>query len=93
MAYDGTLHLVDSVHLQPEDDGGALVVDDRTLSVAHVNKAAHVVLNALREPRTREELAAILADAAHCASAEAVAPVDRLVVRLTDYGWVEPDPA
>lgn len=84
-----TIRLIDSLHLQEKPDGGALVVDDRTFTAAHANKAARLILEALQEPRTRQELSVLLADAAGCAVDEAVAPVVRLVDKFTALGWIE----
>ncbi|MFI6956514.1 hypothetical protein ACIBJI_23960 [Nocardia sp. NPDC050408] len=85
----GTMQIISSLHLHEEVDGGALVIDDQTLSVAHLNKAAHILLAALRQPRTREELEAILAQAANCHTDDAVAPVAQFVSELTDLDWIE----
>ncbi|MGX9887879.1 PqqD family protein [Streptomyces sp. NPDC002276] len=81
--------LVDSLHLEAEPDGGAHVVDDRTFSAAHVNASARIVLEALRRPRTREDLQAVLAEAAECTSSEAAGPVAQLLEELMSYGWIE----
>ncbi|MFJ9565293.1 PqqD family protein [Streptomyces fuscichromogenes] len=85
-----TMRLVGSLHIRPEPDGGAQVIDDSTFTAAHVNKAAHILLEALREPRTAQDLVAALASAAGCPPAEATAPVTRLLADLTSYGWIEP---
>ncbi len=93
MAYDTDterpMQLIGALHLQPEPDGGALVIDDRTLTAARVNQAAYVVLDALARPRSREELAAILADAANCDAADAAVHVDQLTKQLVDLGWID----
>ena len=95
MAYDTptdsqrTMQLIGSIHLQKEPDGGALVIDDRTLTAARVNKAAYVLLQALHQPRTQEDLVTILADAANCDADDAVAPTAQLVNELKDLGWIE----
>ena len=86
---EGTIRRTDSLHLQEESDGSARVIDDRTFTAAHVNKAARIILEALNEPRTQRELATILADAADCGVDEAVEPVARLVDELTALGWIE----
>jgi hypothetical protein len=86
---DTPLRLVDSLHLQAEGDGTARVIDDRTFAAAHVNESARILLEALREPRTYEDLQAILAHAAGCQPSETVTPVARLVEQLVSYGWVE----
>ncbi|MEU6375042.1 hypothetical protein [Streptomyces sp. NPDC046909] len=83
------LRLVDSLHLEAEPDGGAHVIDDRTFTAAHVNVSARILLEALREPRTHDDLHAILAEAADCPPSQTVHPVARLVEELTAYGWVE----
>ncbi|MET8976332.1 hypothetical protein ABZX85_12020 [Streptomyces sp. NPDC004539] len=88
---DTRLRLVDSLHLQPEADGTAHVVDDRTFTTARVNHSARILLEALREPRTRRDLQSVLARAAGCPLAETVTPVARLVGELTAYGWVTED--
>ena len=88
--FEGTIRLVDSLHLQKEPDGSARVIDDRTFTAAHVNKAACIILEALHEPCTQQELAAALADAADCRVDDAVAPVVRLLDELTAFGWIEP---
>ena len=84
-----TMQLIRALHLQQERDGNALVIDDRTLSAARVNQAAFVVLQALEQPRTRDELSAILADEADCAIVEAECHVVQLVEQLTGLGWIE----
>ncbi|NEA98541.1 PqqD family peptide modification chaperone [Streptomyces sp. SID13726] len=81
--------LVDSLHLQVEADGTARVVDDRTFTAAQVNQSARILLEALREPRTRGDLESVLAQAAGCSLTETVTPVARLVEELTAYGWIE----
>lgn len=86
---EGTIRRTDSLHLQEEPDGSARVIDDRTFTAAHVNKAARIILEALHEPRTQRELAAILADAADCGVDDAVEPVVRLMDELTALGWIE----
>lgn len=86
---EGTIRRTDSLHLQDETDGSARVIDDRTFTAAHVNKAARIILEALHEPRTQRELAAILADAADCGVDDAVEPVARLVDELMALGWIE----
>jgi hypothetical protein len=83
------LRLTGHLHLQPEPDGNAVVVDDRTLSAARVNKAACVLITALRQPRTRADLATVLADVAHCEVGEAAGAVDRFVEELIVLGWIE----
>ncbi|GCB50009.1 hypothetical protein [Streptomyces sp. NL15-2K] len=83
------LRLVGSLHLQPGPEGTAQVVDDRTFTAAHVNTSARILLEALREPRTQEDLQAIFAKAADCSQKETVGPVARLVEELVEYGWVE----
>jgi hypothetical protein len=77
------------VHLQVEPDGTATVIDDRDFTAAHVNESARILLEALREPRTQEDLRSILANAAGCPPSETAAPVTRLVEELVSYGWVE----
>jgi hypothetical protein len=86
---DTRLRLVDSLHLQSESDGTALVIDDRTFTAAHVNPSARLLLEALREPRALEELQTILANAADCRPSETVTAVAGLVEELLSYGWVE----
>jgi hypothetical protein len=86
---DTRLRLIDSLHLQLEPDGTACVIDDRDFSAAHVNESARILLEALLEPRTQEDLQNILAEAADCPPSETVAPVARLVEELVSYGWVE----
>jgi hypothetical protein len=86
---DTRLRLVDSLHLQMGLEGTAQVIDDRTFTVAHVNASARILLEALREPRTHEDLQAILAKAADCSQKEAAGPVARLMEELVEYGWVE----
>ncbi|NUS29572.1 MAG: PqqD family protein [Streptomyces sp.] len=85
---DTRLRLVDSLHLQTEPDGTGRVVDDRTFTAARVNASARILLEALREPRTREDLRTILAQAASCPPQEAEEPVARLVEELLSYGWI-----
>lgn len=84
-----TMQLISSLHLQGEPEGGALVIDDRTLTVTRLNKAAYLLLEALHQPRTQEDLVTILAHAANCDTDDAVAPVAQLVDELTDSGWIE----
>jgi hypothetical protein len=86
---EGKTRRTDSLHLHGEPDGSARVIDDRTFTAAHVNKAARIILEALHEPRTRRELAAILADAADCDVDDAIEPVVRLVDEFTALGWIE----
>lgn len=83
------IRLIGALHLQAEPDGGALVIDDRTLSAARVNQAAYVVLQALAQPRTGEELSAILAGAANCGAGAAAVHVAQLLRQLADMGWIE----
>ena len=83
------MRLITSLHLREEPDGSAVVIDDRTLTAAHLNKAATILLEALRQPRTRSELAVALADAANCAVDEAVPHVSRLVGDIEQLGWIE----
>lgn len=84
-----SMRLASSVHLRTEPDGGARVVDDRTFTAAHVNKTARILLEALHEPRTEQDLVTVLADAADCHTGDAIAPVARLVDELTALGWIE----
>lgn len=84
-----TMQVISSIHLQEEPDGGALVIDDRTLTVARINKAAYVLFQALLQPRTQEDLITILAEAANCDVSDAAAPVARLVNELGNLGWIE----
>ncbi|MHA6881629.1 PqqD family peptide modification chaperone [Ralstonia pseudosolanacearum] len=87
------MQLVDSLHLEAEPDGGAVVIDDRTLTAARVNPSAYLLLQALQQPRTRAELAALLADAAHCSADAADASVSGLIDELADLGWIaSPEP-
>ncbi|MER6079752.1 hypothetical protein [Streptomyces sp. NPDC001833] len=83
-----TLRLPGSLLLRPERDGGAQVIDDTTFTAARVNRAARILLEALRAPRTEQELVTTLATAAHCFPVEAT-PVARLPADLTTYGWIE----
>jgi hypothetical protein len=84
-----TIRLASSIHLREEAEGGALVVDDRTLTAAHINKSAYILFQALGRPRTLEDLVSILADAAKCPVSEAFAPVAKLVAEATRLGWIE----
>lgn len=84
-----TMQLIAAVHLQEQPNGSALVVDDRTLTAAHLNKAACILLDALRRPRTQDELITLLAEAARCDFGDAVTPVARVVEQLTRLGWIE----
>ena len=86
---DTRLRLVPSLHLQVSFDGTAQVIDDRTFTVSHVNASARLLLEALYEPRTQEDLQAIIAKAADCSQEEAAGPVTRLVAELLEYGWVK----
>ncbi|WP_158014488.1 PqqD family peptide modification chaperone [Ralstonia solanacearum] len=83
------MQLVGSLHLEAEPDGGALVIDDRTLIAARVNKSAYLLLQALHQPRTLADLVTILTDAAQCNAAAAEASVAQLVDELVGLGWVE----
>jgi hypothetical protein len=83
------MQLTSSLHLQKKPDGGALIIDDRTLTVAHLNRAAYILLQALCQPRTQEVLIAILAEAANCDTDNAVAPVAQFLDQLTEFGWIE----
>ena len=95
MAYDTstdsptTMQLVGAIHLKQDPDGGALVIDDRTLTSAHVNKAACLIMQALNQPRTREDLVAILAEEANCHTEDAVAHIAQLIKELMALGWIE----
>lgn len=83
------MQLISSLHLQKEPDGGAHVIDDRTLMAAHLNKAACILLEALHQPRTQEELVTVLAEAADCDTGDAVAPVAQLIEEIKELGWIE----
>lgn len=87
-----TIRAIDSIHLHALDNGDAIVVDDRTLTTTHLNKAAHVILHALQQPCTPESLVEILADAAQCEPEEARAPVEQLLGQLGHIGWLNPAP-
>ncbi|PPT79661.1 PqqD family protein [Xanthomonas theicola] len=82
------MQLISAVHLQPEEDGGAIVIDDRTLTAAYINKAAYVILQALHQPCTKEHLVVTLAEAANCDLEDAAAPVIKLIDELTELGWL-----
>ena len=66
--------LIAAIHLQDEPDGGAVVIDDRTLTASRLDKAASIVLHPLQRPCTQEDLVALLADAAECGTDEAPPP-------------------
>lgn len=83
------MQIISSLHLQKEPDGGALVIDDRTLTAAHVNKTAYILLQALHQSRTQEDLVTILSDAVNCDAGDAAAPVAQLVNELAALGWIE----
>jgi hypothetical protein len=83
------MQLIASLHLQEEPDGGAVVIDDRTLTASRLNKAASLLLHALQQPRTQEDLVTLLAGAADCSIQEAAAPVTKLVTELRGLGWIE----
>jgi hypothetical protein len=83
------IRLISAIHLQEESNGDALVVDDRTLTAARVNKAAYVILQALHQPRTQEDLITILADAASCDARDAATPVSQLIDELKKFDWIE----
>lgn len=84
-----TMRLAGCLHLQGEPDGGALVIDDRTLTTARINGTARILLEALHQPRTQEDLVTVLADAANCDTDDAAAPIAHLVDKLTELGWLE----
>lgn len=83
------MQLIASIHLQDEPDGGAIVIDDRTLTASRLNKAASIILHALQRPCTQEDLVTLLADAAECGTDDAAAPVAKLVTELLSFGWIE----
>lgn len=83
------MQLIASIHLQDEPDGGAIVIDDRTLTASRLNKAASIILHALQRPCTQTDLVTLLADAAECGSDDAAAPVAKLVTELLSFGWIE----
>ncbi|MFD4603540.1 hypothetical protein ACFWPQ_36630 [Streptomyces sp. NPDC058464] len=86
-----TIRLVGSLHLHSEPDGGARVIDATAFTAAHVHQAARMLLEALREPHTEQDLVTVLAIAADCSPARAAAPVARLLADLTAYGlWPSP---
>lgn len=84
-----TYRLVNSLHFQVETDGAAIVVDDRSLTASRLNKAAYIVAGALREPRTRHELAQMLAGAANSTVDAAAAAVASFLDELRARGWIE----
>lgn len=84
------MRLIDALHLEAQADGGAMVIDDRTLTAARVNQAAYVILHALKQPRSEDELAVILAAAANCGADAAAVHVDQLVKQLHEMGWIVP---
>jgi hypothetical protein len=75
--------------LREEADGGALVVDDRTLTAARINKSAYVLFQALSQPRALGDLVHILAATAKCSASEAFTPVVKLVEEAARLGWIE----
>lgn len=83
------LQLISDVHLQEQTDGCAIVIDDRTFSAAHLNPAARIIVQALREPRTQQELVEILAQAARCDPDDATEPVARIVEDMEHFGWID----
>jgi hypothetical protein len=85
-----TIRTIDSIHLHNLNNGDAIVIDDRTLTTTHVNKAAHVILQALQQPCTQESLIKTLADAALCDTEEARAPVEQMLGQLDQLGWLTP---
>ncbi|MFJ9630725.1 PqqD family protein [Streptomyces sp. NPDC101175] len=85
------LRLPEFLHLQPQSDGSAHVVDDRTFSVARVNASARVLLESLREPRTEGDLRTALARAADCTPEETAEAVTSLIADLGARGWIETD--
>jgi len=84
-----TIRLASSIHLREEPDGGALVVDDRTLTAARINRSAHVLFQALGRPCTLGDLVGIFADAVKCPVGEAFTPVVKLVEEAARLGWLE----
>lgn len=82
------LRLAGSIHLRGEADGGALVVDDRTLTAARINRSAYVLFQTLAQPRTPLELAGVLAEASGCSLGEALAPVETLILEAGKLGWI-----
>jgi hypothetical protein len=98
MAYDehgagqmsgATIRRASSIHLREEADGAALLVDDRTLTAAHINKSACILFQALDRPRTLGDLADILAGTVKCSASEAFLPVVKLVEQAVGLGWLE----
>lgn len=85
------LQLIPDVHLQAQADGSAIVIDDRTFSAAHLNPAARIIVQALSEPRTQQELVEILAQAAGCDAEQATAPVASIVEDMEHFGWIDRD--
>lgn len=85
----GTIRLSRCIHLREEADGGALVVGDRTLTAAYINRPAHVLFKALGQPCALGDLARILADTVHCPVSEAFVHVAKLVENATRLDWIE----
>ena len=83
------MQLNSSIHLQKDSEGGGVMVDDRTFSCAHLNETAYILLQALQQPCTREELITILANAAECEPEDAVASVEQLTTTLRNNDWIE----
>ncbi|MGY5047142.1 hypothetical protein ACWDE0_16100 [Streptomyces sp. 900105755] len=62
------------------------MIDDTTFTAARANRAARVLLQALREPRSEQGRVATLAG---CCPAEATVPGARLLADLIAYNRLE----
>ncbi|WP_207389158.1 hypothetical protein [Marinobacter halodurans] len=83
-----TIQLVDSIHLRNDEDGGALVVDDRTFVSARVNESALILLQALRQPVTQEYLTDIAVQSAGYQQEQAEQLVTLFVDQLKQNAWI-----
>ena len=83
------IRLASSIHLKAETDGGALVIDDETLTAARINKSAYILFLALGRPHTLADLVSIFAETARCPVSEAFTSVAKLVDEAARLGWLE----
>jgi hypothetical protein len=71
-----------------EIEGGALVVDETTLSAAEVNLSGWIILKECVNGADYDEVVAALADEAQCPREEAKGPVHEFLKAAEQEGWV-----